>query len=75
MKIGIIGIGNMGSAILKGLISSAQIANQQLYIYARYETQSAPFINSGVKLAADEKSLIEAVDYVILAIEPSGYSS
>lgn len=69
--IGLIGCGNMGSAILAGLIKNRIARARQIYIYdgirAKMNSLSRSF---GVKRAKDNRDLIRKTQIVILAVKP-----
>lgn len=68
-KIGFIGMGNMGYAILKGLL--AYMPKEELTFW-EVNPKRAAWIQeqTGVALAADGKACITQVKYVILAVKP-----
>lgn len=70
-KIGFIGVGNMGNAIIKGVIASGLVQPEDIYFYAYkpalYELEK----QWGVKGVATEKELIEAVDTVLFGVKPN----
>lgn len=69
-KIGVIGYGNMGSAILCGAIESGVIAPSQAYVY---DVSSAAMENAkktGVNLASDLEDLCQKSDIILLGVKP-----
>lgn len=69
-KIGIIGCGNMGGAILKGALASGVLAPEQAYVYdvnpAAMETAKA----LGVNLVSDDEEVCAMSDIILLAVKP-----
>ena len=71
-KIGVIGVGNMGAAILSGLIEKRKVQPRQIYVHDLIKEKAAKFaienqINEPVPYLA---GLVNRVDVVILAIKP-----
>ncbi len=75
MKIGFIGAGNMGSAILRGLVTGGFRGSDILV----YDTDSAKlmqlFDDCGVCMASAAVTVIEQADAVVLAVKPQILSS
>ncbi|MDD2418790.1 MAG: pyrroline-5-carboxylate reductase [Oscillospiraceae bacterium] len=75
MKIGFIGAGNMGGAILHGLISGGFRGGDILV----YDKDSAKlmqvFEDCGIVIASDEEEVVKQADTVILAVKPQALSS
>lgn len=71
-KIGFIGMGNMGYAILKGLLT--YIPKEELTFW-EINRKRADWVQeqSGVIPAADERECIEQVKYLILAVKPQHF--
>lgn len=64
MKLGFIGLGKMGEAILSGIITKKVFSSTDIYYYDPVKEVS------GIHRMKDEVSLYEAVDIVVLAIKP-----
>lgn len=70
-KIAIIGLGNMGSAILNGLVKSDEIDNQQLVASrANAEKAAADSAKYGFPILTDNKETAKDADVIILAVKP-----
>lgn len=67
IKIGFIGAGNMGSAILKGICRSGEIKSENIRVYDIKRPENLP---SGV-LYADFNSCVEQSDYILIAVKPN----
>ena len=72
MKLGIIGAGNMGSSILKGVTSSNFLENKNIAIFdlnkEKIEELSKEY---GVKKAENENELAKESDILILSVKPN----
>ncbi len=72
MKLGIIGAGNMGSSILKGVTSSNFLENKNVAIFdldkEKIEELSKEY---GVKKAENENELAKESDILILSVKPN----
>jgi len=72
MKLGIIGAGNMGSSILKGVTSSNFLENKNIAIFdlnkEKIEELSKEY---GVKKAENENELTKESDILILSVKPN----
>lgn len=71
-KIGFIGVGNMGRAILQGILSSEVSKPENIVIYDTYQ----PIVRKlqdelGVQTVESPEKLAEVVDVVILAVKPN----
>lgn len=75
MKIGFIGTGNMGTAMIKGSISSKFIDSKNINIFdlnmIKCEELSRQY---GVKISKNEKDIVKNSDIIVLAIKPNIYS-
>lgn len=70
MKLGFIGMGNMGSAILKGLLSRELLSPDAICVSRKRPELSAELAEKGVHVMGDNLSLVRACDCVVLAIKP-----
>ena len=62
MNIGIIGIGNMGEAILSGLLKGKVVGPQQVYVFdASRELMQLRQEQYGMHLARDYQNLLEEI--------------
>ncbi|WP_169784515.1 pyrroline-5-carboxylate reductase family protein [Campylobacter curvus] len=73
MKIGFIGGGNMGSAMIGALVAGGVRADEIL-VFARSKNEAlrAKF---GVRIAASEKEVANGADIVVIAVKPASYES
>ena len=70
MRIGFIGAGNMGKAIIEGALASGIITPNNLYISRKRPQLSADLAAQGVRIMTNNVDLVCAVDCVVLAIKP-----
>jgi pyrroline-5-carboxylate reductase len=69
-KIGFIGAGNMGQAIIKALIDSKTIPASQLYATNRSFGNLKKVEDLGVTTFQNNEELVDACDIVVLAVKP-----
>jgi pyrroline-5-carboxylate reductase len=75
-KLGIIGCGNMGEAILKGILSSFFLKENQLICYDKNSYREGYTTDKYKVVAADDiTSLIEKAKYILLAVKPQDLKS
>lgn len=73
-KIGMIGIGNMGQAVVKGILSSELVPPQNIYISNRTPGKLNKFKEKyGVNAVTNNEELIDACDVVIIGIKPQDF--
>lgn len=73
-KLGFIGCGNMGKAMIHGVMASGKA--QASDILASAKTKSSREKNAaelGIRLTADNKSVAEFADILFLAVKPQYY--
>ena len=72
MKIGIIGTGSMGSAIIKGIINNKLVDSKDIYIFDIDKSKSSKLKEElKINIALDYKDLIENIDILLLAVKPN----
>lgn len=72
--IGFIGCGNMGSAMIKGVLNAGVVKGEQLYIIDRDLKKMEVFHEQyGVNASSSIEDLVLASDIIFLAIKPKGY--
>jgi pyrroline-5-carboxylate reductase len=70
-KVGFIGAGNMGEALIKGLVAANLVPPEAVYASdVRIERLRALDQQYGVQLLQDNAELVRQVDIVILAVKP-----
>lgn len=70
IKIGFIGAGNMGFAIMKGIAGSSIAPKAELYAYDPCTEQVERLAAYGVTACASEQEIMEKCTYVFLAVKP-----
>lgn len=74
-KIGFLGCGNMGGAMLKGILASKIASSHDIYIYdtnkAQMDSMSTTY--PGICICEDPYILAENADLIVLAIKPNMY--
>lgn len=70
MKLGFIGAGNMGSAILNGILKEGFLTADQIAVTDKAPASCAQFAAQGVRVMENNKSLASACECVLLAIKP-----
>ena len=70
-KIGFIGCGNMGKAILGGLIASGQVLPGQIWVYTPSPNKVAALRDEfGINAAQSPQEVAEVADIVFGAVKP-----
>ena len=70
MKIGIIGVGNIGSIILERLLISGKFDPEDITIFNRTRSKMERYRQRGVKLASSNQELCENSDLIFLCVKP-----
>lgn len=70
MKIGFIGAGNMGGAILKGAIQSGFLSASEAMIYDLNAQLVKQWGNEGITCAKNNAELAQNCDWIVLAVKP-----
>ena len=72
MKLGIIGVGNMGSSILKGVTASNFLENENIAIFDLNEEKIEELSKEyGVKKAESENEIVKESNILILSVKPN----
>jgi len=70
MKLGFIGAGNMGSAILKGILNQNNLQPSDIAVTDKLPHLCAAFAESGVRVMDNNRELVRSCDCILLAIKP-----
>jgi pyrroline-5-carboxylate reductase len=70
MKLGFIGVGNMGAAILEGIIERGAIHARDVVFYDSYAPAVERAKKTGAEAQGSDLAVVEAADMVILAVKP-----
>ena len=68
--IAFIGVGNMGSAILNGMLQSQSFSAEDIIVFDTDEHKCHPFTEMGCCYASDTVSAVSKADVVLLAVKP-----
>ncbi|MBN1821023.1 MAG: NAD(P)-binding domain-containing protein, partial [Prolixibacteraceae bacterium] len=74
-KIAIIGAGNMGGAIVNGLLKSGFIASSEIYISDPKISILKDFEAKGVNISERNQDIAKAADVIIIAVKPYHFST
>ena len=70
MKMGIIGLGNMGAAMAHGLLDN----NIETFLYDRNKDKRDAFkLNEAARVVESEVDVVKGADAIILAVKPYAY--
>ncbi len=69
-KITIIGAGNLGLAITKGLLKSGLLSNNKLIITKRKLEGLEQFTGQGIEITSNNKEAVQHADIILLAVQP-----
>lgn len=69
-KIGVIGCGNMGGAILYGALKSGVLPKENAYVYDINPAMMEKAKEWGVSLASDDEDVCKNADIILLAVKP-----
>lgn len=72
-KIGVIGIGNMATAIISGMLRSNIAEAPQISMFDICPAKTEGFIEKGCRLCPSVVELVKESDVVILAVKPQGF--
>ncbi len=70
MKIGFIGAGNMGCAIINGLLRQGTIPANQIYVSRKHPEYSTELASQGVCIVKSNRILVETCECIVLAVKP-----
>ena len=73
MKIGFIGTGNMGGAMIDGILASGIVTASDMYVSDISETQLQKYQEKGINTSADNKVTAKNSDYIFLTVKPQFY--
>lgn len=72
--IGFIGSGNMGSAIIKGMLSH-DINKNEIMVYSKNILKKENIKNLGIKICNSSKDVASSCKYIFLAVKPNIYDT
>jgi pyrroline-5-carboxylate reductase len=71
MKVGIIGFGNIGRALAKGLIHTRSLNPESIYVTARTLATAQAVEALGVTQCENNATVVSACDVIVLAVKPA----
>ena len=74
-KLGVIGVGNMATAILGGILKNNVIAPEQIFLCDKHPERHDELYKKGLVQAADECDVAANSEYVLLSIKPQGFAA
>ncbi len=75
MKIGFIGTGNMGGAMIDGILASNIVKPCDVSVSDISETQLQKYKEKGINTATDNRITVQNSDYVFLTVKPQFYEA
>ncbi len=75
LKLGVIGVGNMGSALLGGILKKGVVPPEQILLCDRHPEQHKALYSRGVGHTTNPCEVVEHCNYVLLAIKPQGFTA
>jgi pyrroline-5-carboxylate reductase len=72
IKVGMIGTGNIGTPLIKGVVHSGVATPEDIYIFDVDRSKAEALSKeTGVRVAKDNRELVRNCDYIMLAIKPA----
>ena len=72
-KLGVIGLGNMGGAIVRGILESETFDPKEITIFEKNKEKVEDLLEKGINLSESEEDLIKNSKNILLAIKPQGF--
>lgn len=73
MKIGFIGTGNMGGAMIDGILASNLVSPSDLLVSDINEASLEKYQKKGIRTATDNRLTAKEADYIFLTVKPQFY--
>ena len=73
-KLGIIGAGNMSSAITKGILTGGVLSPSEIIVSDLSDEKLGQAALLGVSVTKDNKALASSVEYLLFAVKPQSFS-
>ena len=70
MKLGVIGFGNMGGAIVRGALKRGTLRKEDVNVYDILDAKNAEAAELGLRISADDEALYAESDIILLAVKP-----
>lgn len=75
MKIGFIGTGNMGGAMIDGIIASKKVAPEEIYVSDISEAALIKYKEKGLHTNTDNIETVKYADFIFLTVKPQFYET
>lgn len=75
MNIGFIGTGNMGGAMIDGILSSGVVSPSEIYVSDIFEDKLQKYKENGMNTATDNKVTATHADIIFLTVKPQFYDA
>lgn len=72
-KLGIIGVGNMGGAILRGVLESKNLDSSEIIMFERNKDKIKDLLDKGVTLGKSEEEVFNDSENILLSIKPQSF--
>lgn len=73
-KLGVIGLGNMGGAIIRGAIKANLLKPEEILAFEHNKEKVADLVGMKVAFARSEEELVKNADYILIAIKPQSFA-
>ncbi len=75
MKIGFIGTGNMGGAMIDGIIASKKVLPQNIFVSDISEIALEKYQKKGINTSTQNRETASQADYIFLTVKPQFYEA
>lgn len=75
LKLGVIGVGNMATALLGGILKNGVVPPEQILLCDRHPDRHEALYSLGVRQAVSPCEVVESCEYVLLAVKPQGFTA
>ncbi len=73
-KLGVLGYGNMGGAIIQGAVKKGVVAREDILIYDPKDAAVAKAEADGIKVLESSAAVAKAADIILLAVKPQQFA-
>lgn len=75
LKLGVIGVGNMATALLGGILKNGVVPPEQILLCDRHPERHGTLYTQGIRQATSPCEVVESCEYVLLAVKPQGFTA
>lgn len=72
-KLGVIGVGNMGGSILRGVLESGYISGEDIIVFDHHKENLKDLFEKNVNYSDSELDIIKNVEYLLLSVKPQSF--